>query len=150
MKSPIWRIRVVVRWERCKYLIQSIWLVHYLDFGYIVHSVKYYLKLLRCFEITQRPITMIPAHDSPLAALSFDWHGTKLATASEKGTVIRVFTVPQGKRLFEFRRGLKRNATIYSLSFSPDSLFLSASSHLETIHIFRLDSPKEKYKHACF
>lgn len=27
---------------------------------------------------------MIPAHDSPLAALAFDWHGTKLATASEK------------------------------------------------------------------
>ena len=27
---------------------------------------------------------MIPAHDSPLAAIAFDWHGTKLATASEK------------------------------------------------------------------
>lgn len=94
--------------------------------------------------INLRPITMIPAHDSPLAAIAFDWHGSKLATASEKGTVIRVFSVPQGKRLFEFRRGIKRNATIYSLSFSPDSLFLSASSNLETIHIFRLDAPKEK------
>jgi hypothetical protein len=27
---------------------------------------------------------MIPAHDSPLAAITFDWHGTKIATASEK------------------------------------------------------------------
>lgn len=27
---------------------------------------------------------MIPAHDSPLAALTFDASGTKLATASEK------------------------------------------------------------------
>lgn len=27
---------------------------------------------------------MIPAHDSPLAALAFDSSGTKLATASEK------------------------------------------------------------------
>lgn len=27
---------------------------------------------------------MIPAHDSPLAALAFDASGTKLATASEK------------------------------------------------------------------
>lgn len=51
---------------------------------------------------------MIPAHDSPLSAIAFDWHGSKLATASEKGTVIRVFSVPQGKRLFEFRRGIKR------------------------------------------
>nr|AWV66676.1 WD repeat domain phosphoinositide-interacting protein [Brachionus koreanus] len=94
--------------------------------------------------INLRPITMIPAHDSPLSAIAFDWHGSKLATASEKGTVIRVFSVPQGKRLFEFRRGIKRNATIYSLSFSPDALFLSASSNLETIHIFRLDIPRER------
>lgn len=103
---------------------------------------SWYLLLIELIE--KRAITMIPAHDSPLAAITFDWHGTKLATASEKGTVIRVFSVPQGKRLFEFRRGIKRNAAINSLSFSPDSLFLSASSNLETIHIFRLDAPKEK------
>lgn len=36
---------------------------------------------------------MIPAHDSPLAALAFSPNGTKVATASEKGTVIRVFNV---------------------------------------------------------
>lgn len=94
--------------------------------------------------INLRAITMIPAHDSPLSAIAFDWHGTKLATASEKGTVIRVFSIPQGKRLFEFRRGVRRNATIYSLSYSPDSMYLCASSNLETIHIFRLDTPKEK------
>lgn len=36
---------------------------------------------------------MIPAHDSPLAALAFSPNGTNVATASEKGTVIRVFHV---------------------------------------------------------
>jgi len=36
---------------------------------------------------------MIPAHDSPLAAIAFNSTGTKVATASEKGTVIRVFDV---------------------------------------------------------
>ncbi|CAF5017686.1 unnamed protein product, partial [Rotaria sp. Silwood1] len=35
-------------------------------------------------------------------------------------------------------------ATIYSLAFSPDSIFLAASSNTETIHIFRLANPKEK------
>uniref|UniRef100_A0A2K5RSJ6 WD repeat domain phosphoinositide-interacting protein 2 n=1 Tax=Cebus imitator TaxID=2715852 RepID=A0A2K5RSJ6_CEBIM len=40
--------------------------------------------------INLRAANMIPAHDSPLAALAFDASGTKLATASEKGTVIRV------------------------------------------------------------
>ena len=37
-----------------------------------------------------------------------------------------------------------RAATIYSLAFSPDSMFLAASSNTETIHIFRLLKPQEK------
>lgn len=48
------------------------------------------------------------AHDGPLAALKFNPDGTMLATASKKGTVIRVYSVPQGARLFEFRRGMTR------------------------------------------
>uniref|UniRef100_A0A4X2LQN5 WD repeat domain, phosphoinositide interacting 2 n=1 Tax=Vombatus ursinus TaxID=29139 RepID=A0A4X2LQN5_VOMUR len=58
--------------------------------------------------INLRAANMIPAHDSPLAALAFDASGTKLATASEKGTVIRVFSIPEGQKIFEFRRGVKR------------------------------------------
>uniref|UniRef100_A0A674B128 WD repeat domain, phosphoinositide interacting 1 n=1 Tax=Salmo trutta TaxID=8032 RepID=A0A674B128_SALTR len=77
-------------------------------------------------------VTMIPAHDSPLAALTFNSSGTKLASASERGTVIRVFSIPEGQRLFEFRRGMKRYVNISSLSFSPDAQFLCASSNTET------------------
>nr|XP_040032666.1 WD repeat domain phosphoinositide-interacting protein 1-like isoform X2 [Gasterosteus aculeatus aculeatus] len=84
-------------------------------------------------------LTLIQAHDSPLAALAFNGSGTKLASASEKGTVIRVFSVPEGQRLFEFRRGMKRYVRISSLSFSADAQFLCASSNTETIHIFKLE-----------
>uniref|UniRef100_A0A8C5FX81 WD repeat domain, phosphoinositide interacting 1 n=1 Tax=Gadus morhua TaxID=8049 RepID=A0A8C5FX81_GADMO len=84
-------------------------------------------------------VTMIPAHDSPLAAVTFNTSGTKLASASEKGTVIRVFTVPEGHKLFEFRRGMKRYVSISSLSFSADGQFLCASSNTETVHIFKLE-----------
>ncbi|XP_062388710.1 WD repeat domain phosphoinositide-interacting protein 1 isoform X1 [Sardina pilchardus] len=84
-------------------------------------------------------VTMIPAHDSPLAAITFNASGTKLASASERGTVIRVFTIPEGLRLFEFRRGMKRYVNISSLSFSPDAQFLCASSNTETVHIFKLE-----------
>ncbi|XP_070712204.1 WD repeat domain phosphoinositide-interacting protein 1 isoform X2 [Pempheris klunzingeri] len=83
-------------------------------------------------------VTMIPAHDSPLAALTFNASATKLASASERGTVIRVFSIPEGLRLFEFRRGMKRYVNISSLSFSPDGQFLCASSNTETVHIFKL------------
>ncbi|KAJ8284098.1 hypothetical protein COCON_G00029480 [Conger conger] len=94
--------------------------------------------------INLRAANMIPAHDSPLAALAFDASGTKLATASEKGTVIRVFTIPEGQKLFEFRRGVKRCVSICSLAFSLEGLFLSASSNTETVHIFKLETQKEK------
>ncbi|KAK3734534.1 hypothetical protein QZH41_010385 [Actinostola sp. cb2023] len=58
--------------------------------------------------VNLRAVTMIPAHDSPVAAMAFNHGGTKLATASEKGTVIRVFSIPDGAKLYEFRRGVKR------------------------------------------
>jgi len=82
---------------------------------------------------------MIPAHDSSLAAIAFSPSGSKLATASERGTVIRVFSVTDGSKLLEFRRGVKRCAHVYSLAFSQDSEFLALSSNTETIHIFKLD-----------
>ncbi|KAM4531876.1 WD repeat domain phosphoinositide-interacting protein 1 isoform 2-T2 [Odontesthes bonariensis] len=84
-------------------------------------------------------VTMIPAHDSPLAALAFNASATKVASASERGTVIRVFSVSEGLRLFEFRRGMKRYVNISSLSFSHDGQFLCASSNTETVHIFKLE-----------
>ncbi|XP_048026702.1 WD repeat domain phosphoinositide-interacting protein 1 isoform X2 [Megalobrama amblycephala] len=84
-------------------------------------------------------VTVISAHASHVAAISFNASGTSLATASEKGTVIRVFSVPDGDKLFEFRRGMKRYVSISSLSFSADAQFLCASSNTETVHIFRLE-----------
>lgn len=44
---------------------------------------------------------MIPAHDSPLAALAFDASGTKLATASEK---VKLLHQAEGKRGFSVFR----------------------------------------------
>ena len=87
----------------------------------------------------------IPAHDSSLAALAFNPTGTRLATASEKGTVIRVFSVEDGSKQMEFRRGAMRCALVHSLSFSQDSQFLVLSSNTETIHIFKVvEQPPEE------
>jgi len=84
--------------------------------------------------------TVIHAHASPLAALAFNSIGTILATASEKGTVIRVFSTADSTRLFEFRRGMKRYASIYSIAFSVDDAFLAVSSNTATVHVFRLQN----------
>ena len=89
---------------------------------------------------------MIPAHESSLAAIAFSPAGTEIATASEKGTVIRVFSITDGSKKFEFRRGVKRCVAIASLSFSTCGKYLCCSSNTETVHIFDLEksSPEAK------
>ncbi|KAL3274281.1 hypothetical protein HHI36_015686 [Cryptolaemus montrouzieri] len=81
---------------------------------------------------------MIHAHDSPLAAIAFSPNGLRIATASEKGTVIRVCSVADGRKLFEFRRGVKRCVDIACLSFSDCGQYLGCSSNTETVHVFKL------------
>ena len=50
----------------------------------------------------------IVAHDAPIRLLAFNADGTLLASVSHKGTVVRVFSIPDGKKLFTFRRGMTR------------------------------------------
>ncbi|XP_036335995.1 WD repeat domain phosphoinositide-interacting protein 2-like isoform X2 [Rhagoletis pomonella] len=107
---------------------------------YLAYPGRYTSGEVQIFDaINLHAKTMIPAHDSPLAALAFSPSGTEIATASERGTVIRVFSSLDGTKLFELRRGLKRCVAIASLSFSTCSGYLVSSSNTETIHIFRLD-----------
>jgi len=84
-------------------------------------------------------ITNITAHESSLAALSLSGDGTKLATASIKGTLIRVFDTQNGSKIFELRRGAER-VDIYSVSFSRENEWLAVSSDKGTIHVFPIRS----------
>lgn len=96
---------------------------------------------LRIFNANKlKPGLNIRAHDTALSALTFSPNGQLLATASERGTVIRVFCVKNGQRVQEFRRGVKRCVRIASLVFSAGADFLCASSNTETVHIFKIDT----------
>ncbi|KAI6842432.1 WD repeat domain phosphoinositide-interacting protein [Hortaea werneckii] len=85
-------------------------------------------------------VTVIQAHQTPLSSIAINSDGTLLATSSEKGTVIRVFSIPDGKKLYQFRRG-SMPARIYSMSFNATSTLLCVSSATETVHIFKLAPP---------
>lgn len=84
-----------------------------------------------------QPISVIEAHKSTLAALTLSNDGTLLATASDKGTIIRIFNVLTGVKLFQFRRGTY-STKIFSLKFSNDNLYIIVTSSSGTVHIFRL------------
>ncbi|CAG8443140.1 17872_t:CDS:10, partial [Acaulospora morrowiae] len=83
-------------------------------------------------------VSIIPAHAGRLSCLSVNADGSKCASASEKGTLIRVFDTSSGKLLNELRRGVDR-AEIYSIAFNQDSTRLCVSSDKGTVHIFNLD-----------
>lgn len=110
------------------------------EINYLAYPGSSQIGEVQIFDtVNLRAVTMIPAHDSPLAAISFSPSVTRIATASEKGTVIRVFDINSGSRIYEFRRGMKRCVTINCLSFSFDEQFLASSSNTETVHIFKLE-----------
>ena len=84
-----------------------------------------------------RKSTIITAHESDLARLQLNGDGSLVATASDKGTLLRVFDTHTGAQLRELRRGVDR-AAVYCLAFAPDSNFLACSSDKGTVHIFSL------------
>ncbi|OBT65611.1 hypothetical protein VE03_05598 [Pseudogymnoascus sp. 23342-1-I1] len=90
--------------------------------------------------LTLKNINVVEAHRAPLSCIALNNDGTRLATASETGTIIRVFSVPSGDKLYQFRRG-SYPSTIYSMSFNLSSTLLCVSSTTDTVHIFRLSPP---------
>ncbi|WOK93709.1 hypothetical protein Cni_G02409 [Canna indica] len=77
------------------------------------------------------------AHDSQISCMTLTLDGLLLATASSKGTLIRIFNTMDGTRLQEVRRGLDR-AEIYSIALSPNVQWLVVSSDKGTVHLFSL------------
>lgn len=84
--------------------------------------------------------SILPAHESPIAFLAIDVSGSRIATASEKGTLVRVFQVKTGRLICELRRGADK-AEIFNISFSRDSSRLCVSSDKGTVHIFNIEVP---------
>lgn len=89
---------------------------------------------------TLQPLGAVLAHRTPVRAMRLNPTGQLLATASARGTVLRLWAVPSFTMLCSFRRGANE-CCIHGLAFATDSLHLMAAAANGTVHIFR--SPRE-------
>ncbi|CAK9310081.1 unnamed protein product [Citrullus colocynthis] len=92
---------------------------------------------VRVEHYASRRTKFIMAHDSRIACFALTTNGQLLATASTKGTLVRIFNTFDGNLLQEVRRGADR-AEIYSLAFSSTAQWLAVSSDKGTVHVFSL------------
>lgn len=98
---------------------------------------------------TEKPPIDIDAHEAQLSCMALNLQGTRLATSSEKGTLIRVFDTSNGQQLHELRRGAN-HAHIYCINFSQDSNLLCVSSDHGTVHIFSVVDTKKTKPTSAF
>ncbi|XP_026194275.1 WD repeat domain phosphoinositide-interacting protein 3 [Cyclospora cayetanensis] len=79
----------------------------------------------------------ISAHENDLCCLCLSQDGSLLASASVKGTLVRIFSSASGQLLKEVRRGVNP-ALITCLCISPCNGLLAVCSNTGTLHLYRL------------
>mmetsp|Transcript_25129 Transcript_25129/g.34469 ORF Transcript_25129/g.34469 Transcript_25129/m.34469 type:complete len:310 (-) Transcript_25129:241-1170(-) len=91
------------------------------------------LRILHRFSVHQ---------NHQLSAMALSSNGLLLATASELGTVVRIFTIPMGTTVCTLRRG-SYPTTIYDIAFNARATRLAVSASTGTIHIFKVPAENE-------
>ncbi len=71
--------------------------------------------------------------------------GDRLATCSCKGTIIRIFSLPDGEKICTFKRGINP-AFIFSMNFSKEGDKLLISSDKGIINLFDIEEELENLK----
>lgn len=83
---------------------------------------------------------VLGCHQSQLACFTLSGDGLKLATASERGTVIRLWDTDKKTKLYELRRG-SDYAKVYCISFNVCGSLVCSVSDKGTVHVWLAQSP---------
>lgn len=92
---------------------------------------------LRIELVEKRKSFAVSAHQNELSKICLSQDGNLCATASNKGTLIRIWNTSDGSLHKELRRGLEQ-VNILSLNFNHDSTSICLSSDKGTVHIYSL------------
>lgn len=99
------------------------------------------LRMENCYSGETKTAQM---HENPIYIVAVDFGGHYGASASEQGTIIRVFECARLEPLYELRRGTSP-ALISSIAFSPQQSFLLVTSNKSTVHVWRLEKKPQNY-----
>jgi WD repeat-containing protein 45 len=91
------------------------------------------------WKLSSDKYSIINAHKTNVESICINTTGEYVATASETGTLIRVFNTESGKQEYELRRG-SNSASIYDITFNNDTTLLACCSSNGTVHIFELNN----------
>jgi WD40 repeat protein len=93
------------------------------------------------YHIGNDNIETFQAHNSPIDNIYVSSNGNYIVTASEKGTIIRIFESTNYNKINEFRRGSEQT-TITNICMNKNNSILLVSSEKGTIHLFNTDIDK--------
>lgn len=80
---------------------------------------------------------VIAAHDTEIGAIAVNPNGTLIASASQRGHIIKIYSTDGGEVVQELKRGNSK-AEINSIIFHPTSYILACTSTKSSIHLFEI------------
>ena len=86
---------------------------------------------------------VINAHDTEIGAMAVNPEGTLIASASNRGHIIKIYSTDGGEVVQELKRGNSK-AEISSIVFHPSQYILACTSSKSSIHIFEIKKAVEK------
>lgn len=100
--------------------------------------------LFSLFLVVDKSIDLvIPAHDTEIGAIAVNPDGTLIASASNRGHIIKIYSTDGGEVVQELKRGNSK-AEITGILFHPSQYLLACTSSKTSIHIFEIKKAVDK------
>jgi WD40 repeat protein len=85
----------------------------------------------------------LPVQEEAISNMTMDYYGLLLATANDKGTIVRIHSIDNRILLYECKRG-KEKSLINYMSFDTDYKYFGLTSDRGTLHIWKLNDIVQK------